>query len=99
MTDTTQGDWWYRLKSEPLSRPELATHFQMSSKHVVPFVESLTGTERVGRKWRVRIVELPPSYWISCGLIVPTEQNAQELSRTLGITLPTNDTTPGRTLP
>jgi hypothetical protein len=85
MNSTAQVDWLEHVKTEPLSRDELATHFQVSSKHVGPMVDAMSGTQRIGRKWRVLVKNMPPSYWLSCGLIIPMQPDTQGLPRTHGI--------------
>ena len=81
MSDSTPH-WLDFVKSEPLTRDELSTFYQISTKHVGAYVDSLTGTERVGRRWRVLIQHLPPSYWVACGLISPAPADGRGLPGT-----------------
>ena len=96
MSDSTPH-WLDYVKSEPLTRAELGTFYQISTKHVGPMVESLDGTERVGRKWRVLVKNMPPSYWIATGLIIPAQPNTQGLSGTSGISSAAYSVTSDRT--
>ena len=45
MSDSTPH-WLDYVKSEPLTRDELSTFYQISTKHVGAYVDSLTGTKR-----------------------------------------------------
>jgi hypothetical protein len=73
MSDSSNSDWLQHLLTEPLNQKELATYFVTSSKHVKALVEALPGVEQVGRRFRVPVRHMPPSYWIACGLLLPVE--------------------------
>lgn len=73
MTSTTQADWLEHVLTEPLGLQELGTYFCTSTKHVRPLVESLSGTEKVGRRFRIMVRHMPPAYWIQAGLLSPVD--------------------------
>jgi hypothetical protein len=64
-------------KTKPLSVQELAGWFDMSRRRITVFVKSIDGAEKLGRRWRVPIREMPIEYLIDVGVVSP---NCHKLS-------------------
>ena len=65
------------LKTEPLNLQQVADLFEVNKRKAAMILRRMRGAERIDRlTWRVPIVNMPPSYLIQCGLIVPTESVA-----------------------
>jgi hypothetical protein len=58
------------LMTEVMSAQELASWFNLSRYTVGKFLQQLDGAQRHGKFWRVPLVEMPPSYLLSRGLLV-----------------------------
>ncbi|HET6324804.1 MAG TPA: hypothetical protein VFG04_08895 [Planctomycetaceae bacterium] len=71
-----------RVLTEPLSKGELAEYFDIHRTHVNDLLATLKGLRRVGTRFRVRIVDMPPAYWLRRGLIQARE--CRKLSEVVG---------------
>jgi predicted Rossmann fold nucleotide-binding protein DprA/Smf involved in DNA uptake len=60
------------LLTEPLKPGELAALFRVPAKTMGAMLRNLERrgrAERAGRRWRVRLSEMPPSYAIAAGFL------------------------------
>jgi hypothetical protein len=60
------------LRTAPLTHQELGAWFGISPRYVGELLGSIDGVEKVGRRWRVPVREMPPAYLLSIGLIIPS---------------------------
>ena len=72
-TDNTLPGWFAEIKTKPLSHTELSGWFDISTRHVGELLGSIDGVEKIGRRWRVPVREMPPGYLLKEGLIVPMQ--------------------------
>ncbi len=70
-----------RLLTEPLSKIELGSLFDVHRTEVGPLLRTLRGVRQVGTRFRVRLVDMPPAYWLKRGLIQPECRNLSEKCR------------------
>lgn len=75
------------LLSDPLTVSELANLFGFSRKRMRPILDRMKGAERLGPRWRVPLVKMPPAYLIRVGLLAPvlTHKEAVELVDLLSV--------------
>lgn len=84
-------DWLSVTKTAPMELSELADWFNISTRRVKEFVCTIDGAVEVGRRWRIPVREMPPSYLLDAGLIVPQSGSDKLGQRLHGKDLP--DTT------
>ncbi|MDG1897244.1 MAG: hypothetical protein P8J37_20295 [Fuerstiella sp.] len=72
MDDPYPRDWMPVLKTKPLSLQELGNWFDISPRHIGPLLRKV-GAERIGRRWRVPVREMPPEYLLDVGLVIPSK--------------------------
>lgn len=56
------------VKTEPLTVKELVDWFEISPRRIGSFLKSI-GSEKIGRRWRVPLQEMPPGYLLKAGMI------------------------------
>ena len=65
---------WYLMRTYPMTVAELAQLFDTSPRRFKETVLPTLDATACGKRWRVKIFQMPPRYWIETGLIDATSQ-------------------------
>lgn len=74
-TSTDVPLWCEIIRTEPLTVSELAKHFRCERNHMRDVVLPTLRAVQVGAKYRVAIIDMPPRYLVTCGIVQPFALN------------------------